>query len=75
MNLLHVVHKQIILCFAQMFIFLTRKTRCFAAILNWHKHSEKKNKRTRNSVNLIFGADQSVLLFFFFALSYHVSWL
>lgn len=44
MNLLHVVHKQIILCFAQMFIFLTRKTRCFAAILNWHKHSEKKKK-------------------------------
>lgn len=44
MNLLHVVHKQIILCFAQIFIFLTRKTSCFAAIVNWHKHSEKKKK-------------------------------
>ena len=44
MNLLHVVHKQIILCFAQMFIFLTKKNalfRCHFELAQTQR--EKKN--------------------------------
>ena len=47
MNLLHVVHKQIILCFAQMFIFLTKKNalfRCHFELAQTQREKKKDEK-------------------------------